>query len=158
MQTVAVDRLPARTGLAIVVGIAAAILTPVLVSLVLAVEPGFIEEALADVGLGPEGLEGVALFSLSVAAGLQVGVVAGWFLPDARRLRRHYASLLAATLTLSVLLLVGVFYIGDFTNADGPGDAWSYIGLACLPLALIGYWFLARRTARKISEASAPHR
>jgi hypothetical protein len=35
----------------------------------------------------------------------------------------------------AILLVVGVSYLGDWTNADGPGDFAAYVGILGIPAA-----------------------
>lgn len=138
----------ARGAIAIACGAALAAAFPLVVIMLLGAAPPAVDDALSEVGLGGDEFGALALLFLAAASGAQVGLVAGWFAPDARRLGRRYVLLIVAALALSVLLLTGVVYIGALTNADGPG-LQGLMGSACLPLALVGYFLLLRATAAR---------
>jgi hypothetical protein len=138
-----------RAALAIAFGAAGVVLFMVLTAVSLGAAPPWVDDALNEIGLGSDEFGAIALFLLVGTSGSLVGMVAGWFIPDVKHLRWAYARLLVATVALSIPLLTGLVFIGDLTNADGT-DLRGYAGFACLPLALIGYFFLLRTAWRRV--------
>ena len=135
----------ARAVLAVALGLAGVPLFVGLTVWLVSVAPRWLDAALNEVGLGDEGFGSLALLMLGAASGVQVGLMAGWFLPDAHRLGRTYAGLVVGALGLSLILLTGVFHIGALTN-EGGTDLRGYLGFSCLPVAVAGYYFLIRHT------------
>jgi hypothetical protein len=94
----------------------------------------------------PDGdtLAGIAYIAAGGAVGLVLGALVGGFLlrPGARRRARALLGFVAGTF----LALVGAWFIGDFTNADGPGGVGPYLGILLLPAGVIVIILSARAT------------
>jgi hypothetical protein len=94
----------------------------------------------------PEGdtLAGIAYIAAGGAAGLLLGALVGGFLlrSGARKRVRALLGFIAGT----SLALVGAWYIGDFTNADGPGGVGPYLGILLLPAGVVVIILSARAT------------
>jgi hypothetical protein len=94
----------------------------------------------------PEGdsLAGIAYIAAGGAAGLLLGALVGGFL--ARPGARHRARALLGFIAGTSLALVGAWFVGDFTNADGPGGVEPYLGILLLPVAVVVIVLSARAT------------
>lgn len=100
-------------------------------------------------GSDAEMLGGItAAFQGGVAGALAAGSW-GWSFPEWRRVSPlSRATVVAAWLGCGVLLMVGVVYIGGWTNADGP-DTEAMIGILAIPASLIGVGMVARFLRRR---------
>ena len=86
-----------------------------------------------------------------LVAGLKGGVVGGvtggswgWTWRDLRRLPYPTRILMvAAWLACGTILVVGVVYIGSWTDSGGP-DIEGMIGILGIPVGLTGLWLIAR--------------
>lgn len=77
--------------------------------------------------------EGIAEVARGVTAGALTGALVAVFWHRASG-RARWLSL-AGSLAIAILLVVGVSYIGDWTNADGPGWA-ARVGILGIPAAI----------------------
>ena len=109
--------------------------------------------------LGPRVYEwfGSELISLdeitAIFQGAFVGAVGGGligFVALGRRRQSAVETLMASLgcLLAAALLLIGVWYIGDFTNADGFEGVAPYFGIMLIPLSILLIWFIARSPRR----------
>ena len=85
--------------------------------------------------------------------GAFVGAVGGGligFVALGRRRQSAVETLMASLgcLLAAVLFLTGVWYIGDFTNADGFEGVEPYFGIMLIPLSILLVWFIARSPRR----------
>ena len=89
-------------------------------------------------------LAGIAYVAAGGGAGLVLGALTGGFLLR-RGARRRVLTLLGFVIG-TALALLGSWYIGDFTNADGPGGVEPFIGILLLPLGVLVIGLSARAT------------
>ena len=78
-----------------------------------------------------------------------VGAVGGGligFVVLGRPQRSALAAALACLgcLAAAALFLTGLWYVGDFTNADGFEGVAPYFGVMLMPLSMALVWFIAR--------------
>ncbi len=57
-----------------------------------------------------------------------------------------------AWVACGTLLVVGIVYIGGWTNADGP-DAEAMIGILGIPASFGGVWLIGRSLRRRVGRA-----
>lgn len=86
----------------------------------------------ADLGTDFQGLATVFRATLG---GTILGGLAGPLLRDVRTVG-GVLSVLARSAVTACLFVVGLSYVGDLTNADGPSSRWSYVGFAALPVSV----------------------
>ncbi|MGH2828577.1 MAG: hypothetical protein ACRDKF_16580 [Actinomycetota bacterium] len=91
-----------------------------------------------------ETLAGIAYVAAGGGAGLVLGALIGGFL--LRRRARRRALALVGFVVGTGLALTGSWYIGDFTNADGPGGVEPFMGILMLPLGVVVIALSARAT------------
>jgi hypothetical protein len=111
----------------------------------------------------PEGdtLAGIAYIAAGGGAGLLLGALVGGFLLSSGASNR--ARALFGFIFGTSLALVGAWFVGDFTNADGPGGVGPYLGILLLPAGLIVIVLSARatlgrhRVAAPLSENGSEH-
>jgi hypothetical protein len=89
-------------------------------------------------------LAGIAYVAAGGGAGLVLGALIGGFL--LRRGARRRALALLGFVVGTGLALTGSWYIGDFTNADGPGGVEPFMGILLLPLGVLVIGLSARAT------------
>jgi hypothetical protein len=87
--------------------------------------------------LFPDGdtLAGIAYAAAGGGAGLVLGALIGGFL--LRRGARRRGLALLGFVVGTALALAGAWFIGDFTNADGPGGLEPFLGILLLPLGVL---------------------
>ncbi|MGH2790837.1 MAG: hypothetical protein ACRDJ0_07600 [Actinomycetota bacterium] len=108
--------------------------------------------------LFPDGdtLAGIAYVAAGGGAGLVLGALIGGFL--LRREARRRAIALLGFVVGTALALVGSWYIGDFTNADGAGGREPFLGILLLPLGVLVNGFSARATLAGERSVATPLR
>lgn len=92
----------------------------------------FAPASAGDLGTDFQGLETVFRATLG---GTTIGGLAGPLLRHVRTLGGVLTVLARSTVT-ACLFVVGLSYVGDLTNADGPSSRWSYVGFAALPVSI----------------------
>ncbi len=101
--------------------------------------------------------EGFAETLRGATAGLLAGSLAGWFLPVLRPPRSRSAPLLVlGSATAAVLFVIGLSYLGRWTNADGPGEVAAYLGVLGLPASVVAAFLLRRLTTRACRHRGDP--
>ena len=103
-----------------------------------------------------DSLAGIAYVAAGGGAGLVLGALIGGFL--LRRGARRRALALLGFVVGTVLALLGSWYIGDFTNADGTSGVEPYIGVLMLPLGVLVIGLSARATVVGARSVEAPFR
>jgi Na+/proline symporter len=101
-------------------------------------------------------LAGIAYVATGGGAGPVLGALIGGFLLR-RRARRRALALLGFVVG-TALALTGSWYIGDFTNADGPGGVEPFMGILLLPLGVLVIGLSARATVVGEPRLAAPIR
>lgn len=91
--------------------------------------------------------EGLTETLRGALAGSVTGALVGWFLPAVKRGRRNMALLLTGSAVAAALLVVGVSYLGDFTNSEGPVGVAPVVGILCIPASLVTMTYLHRHIA-----------
>jgi len=99
-------------------------------------------------------LAGIAYVAAGGAAGLVLGALTGGFL--LRRGARRRALALLGFVLGTALALLGSWYIGDFTNADGPSGVEPFIGILLLPLGVAVIGLSVRATVVGERSVSTP--
>lgn len=98
-------------------------------------------------------LQGIETVFRGTVGGAVTGLLAGPPLRGVSSLRAAAAALVRSVAT-GCLFVVGLSYVGDLTNADGPGSNWSYVGFAALPVSIVLGVRLLRRAASGSSETA----
>jgi hypothetical protein len=101
-------------------------------------------------------LAGIAYVAAGGGAGLVLGALIGGFL--LRRGARRRALALLGFVVGTGLALTGSWYIGDFTNADGPGGVEPFMGILLLPLGVLVIGLSARATVGRRASLASPVR
>ncbi|MGH2556652.1 MAG: hypothetical protein ACRDHO_13165 [Actinomycetota bacterium] len=96
--------------------------------------------------IGSEG-EGLQEILRGALAGGVAGGLSGWFLAGLPRGPGRTIMLLGSVVA-AVLLVVGLSFLGDLTNADGPGSIVPYIGFLALPASILLMALLVRLSSR----------
>lgn len=80
---------------------------------------------------------------IGMLAGISIGAiaVAPRSLPAGVRARASLTCLAAAA-----AFGCGIWYVGDFTNADGPGGWEPWVGISLVPLSVAVVWIAVRLT------------
>jgi hypothetical protein len=74
--------------------------------------------------------------------------LSAWFLVGFLGRRSSRALIVLGSILAAVLFVVGSSFIGDLTNADGPGSVLPYVGFLALPCSLLLMAVLARLSSR----------
>ncbi|MFN2388239.1 MAG: hypothetical protein ABR575_01330 [Actinomycetota bacterium] len=96
-----------------------------------------------------DGLEGLAEMIAGAAAGALAGAFTGWYVVGPAHMERGTrAQAVAGFLVAAAIFVVGLAYVGDWTNADGPGNVAAYAGILGLPAGAALFVITARRARR----------
>ena len=85
-----------------------------------------------------------AIFQGVVVGGMSGGLIGFIALGRPRRSMLETALVCLGCLVAAVLFLTGLWYVGDFTNADGFDGVLPYFGILLMPLSIALIWFIAR--------------
>lgn len=100
-------------------------------------------------GPSDAGLDSLAYTGAGAAIGGMAGILIGAFVVTDRSLRSRQRFLLGVGAVVAAgAAMAGLWWVGDLTNADGPGSNLSYVWVAMAPVALGAYIVVALRMSR----------
>jgi hypothetical protein len=95
------------------------------------------------------GLESIVWLAVGAGIGGLAGILIGGFVVADRALAARQRLLLSTgALVAAGLAMAGLWWVGDLTNADGPGSNLSYLYVAMAPLSVGAYVVAALRMSR----------
>ena len=96
-------------------------------------------------GSDPVSLDEItAVFQGAFVGAVSGGLIGFIALGRPRRSSLETALVCLGCLVSAVLFLTGLWYVGDFTNADGFEGVEPYFGILLMPLSIALIWFIAR--------------